>query len=131
MQADRTGDSMAELVRELNAIKTTEPVTPTEMGRVIAGSTRELPGQFETAGAVLGSLLSSARYGRPLDYAATVTERYEALTLGDLEAEAQEVIHPESLIWLVVGDLDEIRDQVEAVNIAPIEVWNDDGERVE
>jgi zinc protease len=130
VQTDRTGDSLAELVRELERIKTTAPISQTEMARVIAGSTRELPGQFETSGAVLGSLMSSARYGRPLDYAATLTERFEALTLADLQSEANAVVHPESLIWVVVGDLSQIRGQVERLGIAPVEIWDDSGRQL-
>jgi zinc protease len=127
VQTDRTGDSLAELIRELESIKNDRPVSDEEMGRVIAGSTRELPGQFQTASAVLSSLITSARYGRPLDYAATLTERYEALQLSDLEA-ATDVVSPRSLIWVIVGDLRQIRTQVEALNIAPLEIWNDDGQ---
>lgn len=130
VQTDRTGDSLAELIRELESITTTRPVAADEMGRVIAGSTRELPGQFQTASAVLTSLITSARYGRPLDYAATLTQRYEALRLPDLNGAATEVVHPRSLIWVIVGDLDEIRAEVEALGLAPIEIWNDDGEPV-
>src|SRR5690606_28522040 len=130
VQIDRTADSIAELIRELEAIKTTAPVTELEMNRVIAQLTRELPGSFETAGAVLGSLVTSARYGRPLDFAATLTERYEALTLEDLQSAAQDIVHPESLVWIVVGDLRQIREPIEALGIAPIEIWNDDGEPI-
>jgi hypothetical protein len=72
-------------------------------------------------------LITSARYGRPLDYAATLTERYQALELSDLES-ATEVVSPRSLIWVIVGDLSQIRSQVEALNIAPLEIWNDDGQ---
>jgi zinc protease len=128
VQTDRTGDSLAELMRELESIKTTRPVSADEMGRVIAGSTRELPGQFQTAGAVLASLITSARYGRPLDYAATLTERYEALQLADLNRAADDIVQPRSLIWIIVGDLAKIRAQVESLDIAPLEIWNDDGE---
>jgi zinc protease len=130
VQTDRTGDSLRELINDLEAIKTTRPITAEEMDRVIADSTRSLPGQFETAAAVLGSLTSSARYGRPLDYAASLTERYEALTLNDVE-NATSIVHPEALIWVVVGDLSQIRDQVEALDLAPIEIWNDDGEPIQ
>ena len=131
VQTDRTGDSLAELIRELETIKTTRPVTESEMARVIAGSTRELPGQFETAGAVLGSLITSARYGRPLDYAATLTESYEALRLTDLQAAAQDIVHPDALTWIVVGDLAQMRGQVEALGIAPVEIWDDNGQPVQ
>jgi zinc protease len=127
VQTDKTGDSLAELIKELESIKSDRPVTDDEMARVIAGSTRELPGQFQTASAVLASLITSARYGRPLDYAATLTERYQALKLSDLEA-ATDVVSPRSLIWVIVGDLGQIRSQVEALNIAPLEIWNDDGQ---
>jgi zinc protease len=130
VQTDRTGDSLVELVRELTSIKTTQPIAAAEMSRVIAGSTRELPGQFQTAGAVLTSLVTSARYGRPLDYAASLTERYEALQLGELNSAADDVIQPQSLIWLIVGDLAQIREQVEALDIAPVEIWNDEGQPV-
>jgi zinc protease len=100
------------------------------MNRVIAGLTRGLPGSYETSGAVLGSLVTSARYGRPLDYAATLTERYRALRLTDLQSAANDIVHPQSLIWVIVGDLAQIRGQVEKLNLAPIEVWNDDGQPV-
>ena len=130
VQTDQTGPSLAELIRELETIKTTRPVTAEEMDRVIAGSTRELPGRFETAGAVLGSLVSSSRFGRPLDYAARLTESYQALRLQDLQAAAVDVVQPDSLTWIVVGDLAMIRDQVEALNIATIEIWDDNGQPV-
>jgi zinc protease len=131
VQTDRTGDSIRELIAELGAIKDDRPIETDELSRVIAGSMRELPGQFQTVNAVLGSLISSARYGRPLDYAARLTERYEALRLPDLQGAAEAIVSPQSLTWLVVGDLDEIREQLEGLNLAPIEIWNDEGQPVE
>lgn len=130
VQVDRTGDSLRELVKELTDITSTRPVAADEMSRVVAGLTRGLPGSFETSNAVLGSLVTSARYGRPLDYAATLTERYGALTIKDLQTAATDFVHPQRLTWVIVGDLSKIRAQVESVNIAPIEVWNDDGQPV-
>ncbi|HEU4617955.1 MAG TPA: pitrilysin family protein, partial [Gammaproteobacteria bacterium] len=131
VQTDKTADSLSEIVRELTTLKTTRPITADEMRSAIAGLTRELPGRFETNQSVLSSLATSARYGRPLDYAATLGERYEALKLGDLQSAADDVIHPESLIWVVVGDLSKIRAPVEALEIGPVQVWNDDGKPVE
>ena len=130
VQTDRTADSLVELIRELGDINAARPVREDEMARVIAGLTRELPGRFETASAVLGSLVSSALYGRPLDYAATLTDRYRALELDDLRAASRDYVESSNLVWVVVGDLAEIREPVEALGIAPVEIWNDDGERV-
>jgi zinc protease len=130
VQTDRTGDSLAELLRELTTIQDSRPVTQPEMDRVIAGSTRELSGQFETSQAVLNSLVTSARYGRPLDYAATLTDSYAALARTDLQNAANGLIKPHSLVWIIIGDLAQIRPQVEALNIAPVEIFNDEGEPV-
>lgn len=131
VQTDRTGDSIVELIAELNAIERDRPISPEEMARVIAGSMRELPGRFQTINAVLASLVSSARYGRPLDYASTLAQRIEALQIEDLQSAANDIVRPNSLTWLIVGDLDAIRGQLEAHDIGPIEIWNDDGEPVE
>jgi zinc protease len=130
VQTDRTADSLAELVRELGDINAARPIGEDEMARVIAGLTRELPGRFETSTAVLNSLVSSAQYGRPLDYAATLATRYAALDLGDLQSAAQDYVEASNLVWVVVGDLEWIREPVEALGIGPVEIWNDDGERV-
>lgn len=122
VQTDKTKDSLAELIRELNDYKTTRPATATEIDRVILSNTRSLPGAFETADDVLGSLVSSARYGRPWDYPATLTPRYEALDAGEITAAANEVIHPESLVWLVVGDREKIEADIRALNIGDVEI---------
>ena len=89
-----------------------------------------VPGRFETSSSVLGSLVSSALYGRPLDYAATLAGRYAALGIDDLQAAARDYVESSNLVWIVVGDLREIRGQVEALDLGPVEIWNDDGERV-
>ncbi|MEY4642766.1 MAG: hypothetical protein RLZZ227_2760 [Pseudomonadota bacterium] len=130
VQTDRTGDSLKELMSELDTIRNQRPITQEEMDLVIAGLARALPGNFETSQAVLGSMISSARYGRPLDYAAHLTEGYEALTLPELQSAAVDLVNRDKLVWVIVGDLAQIRGQVEALNIAPIEIWNDDGERL-
>jgi zinc protease len=130
VQTDRTGDSVAELLRELRAFTTTRPVTAKEMQDAIAAETRRLPGRFQTSRAVLGSLVSSARYGRPLDYAATLTAHYEALQLDELRAAARQVVQPDALVWIIVGDLAKIRPQIEPLEIAPVEIWDDSGRPV-
>jgi len=129
VQTDRTGNSIAELIRELRSIRGSRPVEASEMQRVIAGLTRELPGRFETAGAVLNSMLESATYGRALDYPASLAERYSALSLTDLQHETR-ILHPGSVLWLVVGDLSKIRSQIEVLDIAPIEIWDADGNAI-
>jgi zinc protease len=122
VQTDKTKESLAELLKELNAFKGSRPATPVELKRAIDNNTRSLPGSFETSGDVLGSLTSSNRFGRPWNYPATLKERYEALSLADISAAASEVVHPESLIWVIVGDRAKIEAGVAALGLGPIEV---------
>ncbi len=122
VQTDKTKESLQELINELNAYKTIKPASPAELERAVLNNVRSLPGSFETSGDVVGSLTSSARYGRPWNYPATVKEKYEALSINDITSAADEVIHPESLIWVIVGDREQIEAGVRALNLGPIEI---------
>ncbi len=122
VQTDKTKESLAELVKELNAFKGARPATAEELKRAIDNNTRSLPGSFETSGDVLGSLTSSNRFGRPWNYPATLKDQYEALNLGDIAAAAAETVHPESLVWVIVGDRAKIESGVASLGLGPIEV---------
>jgi zinc protease len=115
------------LLRELNDINGDRPVRDSELKRVIAGATRELPGRFETARAMLDSMVRSARYHRPLDDASTLERRYTSLKLDDLQRAAATSVNPNALVWVIVGDLTRIRSQIEDLGIAPIEIRDDTG----
>ncbi len=122
VQTDKTSQSMVELMKELNEYKTSRPATATEIERMKLNNTRSLPGSYETASSVLGSLTSSARYGRPWDYPASLTDKFNGLGASDITAAAKEVIHPESLVWVIVGDRAKIEAGVRALNLGPVEV---------
>ncbi len=122
VQTDKTTESLAELLKELNGFKTTRPASADEVERSILNNVRSLPGTYETSDDVLGSLTSSARYGRPWNYPETVKDKYEALTVDEIKAAADEVIHPESLIWVIVGDREKIEEGVRSLNLGPVEI---------
>lgn len=115
VQTDKTGLSLAELINELNAYKGDKPPTTGELERVVFDATRSLPGQYETAYDVLSSFINSTRFGREYNYPETVAAKYTALTLEDLRAAAEEVVHPDKLTWVIIGDASAIKEDVEAV----------------
>ena len=122
VQTDRTVDSIDELRLELNAFLDDRPATEAELDRNVKNSVRSLPGQFETGGAVLGALMSNARFGRPDDYVATLKDEYEGLSVDDLNEAADEVIHPRALTWMIVGDLEKIEQPVRDMNLGEVKV---------
>jgi zinc protease len=121
VQADRTGDSIRVLIEQIRNFVTIEGVTPVELNRVILGNTRQLPGQFETSSAVLGAMRSNALFQRPDDYWETVADRYRGMTVQMLDQAARQVISPDNLLWVVVGDASVVRPQLEGLGL-PIEV---------
>ena len=122
VQTDRTADSMAELQREFSEFITDNPVTEEELERSINNSVRSLPGQYETAGSVRSSLVSSFNYHRPWDYPAGLTAQYRAMDLDQARAAAAEVVHPEQLVWLVIGDAAQIEDSIRDLGLGEVEV---------
>ncbi|MCK5574302.1 MAG: insulinase family protein, partial [Sphingomonadales bacterium] len=130
VQTDKTMESIAELVKEFDAYLGNKPATEAELDKVVKNTVRSLPGQFETAGSVLGSMVGAANYGRPLDYATTIKERYEGLTLETIHAKAQSTLKPKQLTWLVIGDRSKIEEGIRSLNLGDLEVWDKDGNKI-
>ncbi|MEO1311379.1 MAG: pitrilysin family protein, partial [Pseudomonadota bacterium] len=94
VQTDKTAASLSEIVKEVEGYLGDNPATADELRLVTLDAIRSLPGSFETAGNVLGSLTTSGRYGRPLDYPATLKAQYDRLTPQSVTATAKAVIEP-------------------------------------
>jgi zinc protease len=127
VQTDRTADAMREILFEVEAINGGRPITEEEMTPVINSYVLQLPGMVSSQYSIMHSLASAALHERPLDYATTLGERYQALTLTDLQAAARAVLNPDQLVWVIVGDRAQIENQITALSIAPIEHFNADG----
>jgi predicted Zn-dependent peptidase len=127
VQADRTGDSLAEMIKETREFLTVKGVTEEELKRNVASEIGELPGSFETSPAVLGAMQSNALYGRPDDYYETLVARYEGQTRESLDAAARSALDVDDFVWIVVGDAAKVGPQLEAVGL-PVEVREMAGE---
>ncbi|TPG40355.1 insulinase family protein [Sphingomonas koreensis] len=121
VQADQTGPSIAAMQSDMQSFFTGKGVTPAELSRTIDGSIRELPGEFETAEAVMGGMESNLLYGRPDDYYETLATRYRALTGPQLDAAAKAAIDPAKMTWVVIGDAAKVKPQLDSLKI-PVEV---------
>jgi predicted Zn-dependent peptidase len=120
VQADRTGDSLAEMIRETTEFLTLKGVTPEELERNVASDIGALPGRFETSPAVLGAMQGNALFGRPDNYQETLASIYRAQTTTTLDAAARAAIDADKFVWVVVGDAATVRAQLEPLGL-PIE----------
>ncbi len=121
VQADRTGDSVSEMIREVSEFLTTSGVTDEELARNVASEIGELPGRFETSRSVLGAMQTIANYGLEDDHYEGLVAKYEAQTAGSLDAAARAALATENFVWVVVGDAEQVQSQLEATGL-PVEV---------
>ena len=121
VQADKTGEALAELNSQIGQFLTTQGVTEEELQRTIANNINQLPGRFETSDTVLNALMAMDLFDRPDNYYETLAPEYRAQTQATLDKAARSVIDPKAFTWIVVGDAAKVRPQLEKLGL-PIEV---------
>ena len=126
VKTDVTAPAAKELMLELRRIQT-EPPTEAELKMAREASIQSIPAQFETTNASASAITSIFLYHRPLDYFATLPERYRAVTPAEVEKAAKMEVHPENLLILAVGDKAKIDAGLKEANIAPIEYADPSG----
>ena len=122
VQSDRTADAIRELQREVAEYTGANPATDEEIQRIVDNAVRSLPGQFETAGSVLGTMLANARFGRDDDYVTTLQQRYAQIGTEAIRREAERVLKDKAITWMVVGDLATIEQSVRSLDLGEVTV---------
>lgn len=113
VQTDKTVDSVKELIKEITEYRTTKPATEEELTLTTQGELRSLPGRFETNGSLMGELISSITYDRPMNYPATLNSLYKNVSVAELKTIAEKQMNLDELVWVIVGDVSKIRAGVE------------------
>jgi zinc protease len=129
VQTDKTAESMAEIQKELTGIRKGGDLPPTEdeLAKTKDRKILTLPGRWETNQAVVDDLIELERFELAADYWETLAEDVRALTLSDVSEQAQAVIRPDHLIWVVVGDRAKIEDGVRNLGLGEIRYLDADG----
>ena len=130
VQTDKTKESLEEMNKQFRGILGAQPITPEELAKVQANETLKLPGSRETQAEVGQSILDLVRFGLPDDYYETYASKVRALKVGDLEDAAKTVIHPDDLIWVVVGDRSKIEPGVKELNLGEFRLLTPEGQAV-
>ncbi len=127
VQSDKTTESVGEIAKELRGIVGARPVTPEELDQAVKSGALALPGSWETNRSVLASIAEMERYGLADDHFDTLADRINALTVAELNAAAQKVVKPGSLIWVIVGDKAQIEEGIRGLNLGPVVEIDADG----
>lgn len=131
VQTDKTKESAIEVLKELRGVLGERPITQEELTKAQKNQTLTLPGRWETIGAIGSTIAEIVRYGLPDDYYRTYPDKVRALTLADLSRVARKVIHPDNLVWVIVGDREKIEPGIRQLGLGEIYVIDADGNIVE
>jgi predicted Zn-dependent peptidase len=121
VQTDVSAPAIAELVRLLEAAREA-PFEESELTEARDFQIGIFPLRFESTGGIAAAIEPIAVYGLADDFWQTYRDRIEAVGAAEAHAAAVELIRPDELLILAVGDASVIRGDVEALGIAPVEV---------
>ena len=130
VQTDKTKEAVVELDKELRGIVKDRPVQPEELSRAQASLTLTLPGSWETMGALAGAISDIVTFGLNDRYYDTFADNVRAQTVQTVTAAAAEVVHPDQLVWVVVGDRSKIEPGLRELKLGEIRLIDTDGRPV-
>jgi len=126
VQTDKTKESVQELLKELKGIRGERPVTPEELAAARDNMTLSLPGQWETAAAVLGSIAEIVRFGFDDRYYDGFAAKVRAVSATDVTAAAS-AVQPDKLVWVIAGDRAKIEPGLRELGLGEIRAIDADG----
>lgn len=119
-----TDSALAELMVQLRRIRT-EPVPQAELERAKNFLVASFPGTVETPGQAAGSLAVTRLLNLPAEHLTQYPQRVAAVTAADVQRVANEYLHPDRAVLVVVGDaaqvLEKIRPIAPAVSVFDVE----------
>jgi zinc protease len=121
VQTEVTAPSIGELVALLEAARTS-PFGEAEVRFARDYQVGVFPLRFESTGGIAAAIEPIAVYGLADDFWQTYRDQIEAVGPSEVAAAAVELIRPDELLVLAVGDASMIRADVEALGIGPVEV---------
>ena len=127
VQTDNTGDAVAEIFAQLEAMKTTD-VTDTELALAKDNYIRSLPGLFSLPPLQKQVAAELFSQGLPPDFYPALSANVEAVTVADVKAAAERALVKEDFVVLLVGDRAAILKGLEGKNLGEVVVLTKSGE---
>ncbi|MBD3290309.1 insulinase family protein [candidate division KSB1 bacterium] len=131
VQTDKTKETMIEISKELTGILNEEPATEEELSKAQKNKILRLPGSWETINEVAGSIRDIVRFELDDNYYQSYPGEIRALKVATIASAAKKVLHPDHLVWIVVGDRNKIEDSIRELGYSNIHVIDTDGKILE
>jgi len=126
VQAEFTGPALKETLDELTKMASSGP-TDSEVGKARAQDRADLVQTYETVAGASGRLAQLAALGLPAGFDAAATRERAAASHAELTRLAASFVDPSKATIVVVGDLDTIRPQLDALGLPAPVIWDAEG----
>ncbi|MGZ5444649.1 MAG: M16 family metallopeptidase [Thermoanaerobaculia bacterium] len=120
VQTDKTKESILELIKEMKGIAGERPITGEELASAMRNHSLSLPGRFDSLAALENAALNVVNYNYPDDYYAKYASSVLSLTEEQLNAAGKKVVHPDEILWIVVGDLKKVEAGIRELNLGEV-----------
>ncbi|GAP76727.1 zinc protease [Pseudoalteromonas sp. SW0106-04] len=120
VQTDKTKESMQEILKELNGYIGEQPATQEELDKVVANKIAKLPGRYEKKRSLLNALADAYDNGRDVSYLEKYPQLVQQPDAQAIAKQAQSLIKPKQLTWVIVGDVAKIKEQIESLNLGEV-----------
>ncbi|WP_151172750.1 M16 family metallopeptidase [Pseudoalteromonas ruthenica] len=120
VQTDKTKESMQEILKELNGYIGEQPATQEELDKVVANKIAKLPGRYEKKRSLLNALADAYDNGRDVSYLEKYPQLVQQPDTQAIAKQAQSLIKPKQLTWVIVGDVAKIKEQIESLNLGEV-----------
>jgi len=124
VQADKTGAAVGEILSELQALA--RPAPQEELSKARNYCAYSFPGGFETCADLAGMVLDMQLHRLPDSYYSEYVGRLLAVDAPSAARAVSEVVDPQALAVVVVGDAALVRPQLEALGLGPVHLMSPD-----
>jgi len=130
VQTDKTKEAVQEVLKELEGIRGAIPVSADELAKAKDTMTLTLPGRWETMNAVRSAISEIVTFGLDDNHYNNYAAQVRAMTLDDIKRSADSVIHPDRLVWVIVGDRAKIEEGIRSLNLGTVQALDADGKPI-
>jgi predicted Zn-dependent peptidase len=125
VQTEKVGEALEQVRLELEAIAGDRPPTGPELENARRSLIEGHPRHFESPGALVNRFAGLVIHGLPVDHDAGFADRLAQINVDSLSDAATRHIVPGALVAVIVADASRVRDQLEKLPWAQVEVMTD------
>ncbi|CAN5426663.1 pitrilysin family protein [soil metagenome] len=131
VQTDKTKESITEVLKELNDVAGARPLKDEEYASIMRNMMLRLPARFSTLQSLESAAANVINYNLPDDYWQNYSAKIRTLTEQQLNDASKDMVHPNEIIWLIVGDLKKTEAGIKELNLGEIIHLDADGKVIQ